>query len=106
MGARTKLSHGVSRRIRHIYPHKSRTVRQTEFCLTAPALSLLLGRHFLLQLFQPVQYDVDLRRGRLPPFGGHEHQEALAVWETRRNWEACSESACTGPQRAFPRLAT
>jgi hypothetical protein len=42
------------------------------------ASSLRPGRHAALQLFKPVQHDIDLRWGRLL-LAGLEHQEALAV---------------------------
>ncbi len=42
------------------------------------ASSLFPCGNFLLQLFKPVQHDVDLRQGR-SLFAGLEHQEALAV---------------------------
>jgi hypothetical protein len=41
--------------------------------------SFLPGRHAALQLFKPVQHDVDLCWCRLFLLGGLEHQEALAV---------------------------
>src|ERR1700684_3049060 len=41
--------------------------------------SLRAGRHAPLQLFKPVQHNIDLRRRRLLLLGGLEHQEALAV---------------------------
>src|SRR5712664_4679123 len=41
--------------------------------------SLLLCRHAALQLFKPVQHDVDLRRGGSLLLVWLEHQEALAV---------------------------
>ena len=42
--------------------------------------SLLLFRwHEAIQLFRPVQHDVDLRRRRLLAFDGPEHQEPLPI---------------------------
>src|ERR1700680_3476382 len=41
--------------------------------------SILPGRNFLLQIFKPVQHDVDLCRGRLLLPDGLDHQETLAV---------------------------
>src|SRR5229473_4291486 len=40
---------------------------------------LFPGGNFLLQLFKPVQHDVDLRRCRLRLLAGLEHQKALAI---------------------------
>src|ERR1700694_4159006 len=50
-----------------------------EMLLPTALDSLLPCRNFLLQLFKPVQHDVDLRRCRLLLLGGLEHQEALAI---------------------------
>ena len=47
--------------------------------LPATLGSLLSRRNFLLQLFKPVQHDVDSRRRQLLLLVGLEHQEALAV---------------------------
>src|SRR5712691_4949169 len=49
------------------------------------------GRHAALQLFKPVQHDVDLRRRRtlLVPL---DHQKSLVVWAdvvVRRKWAVC-----------------
>ena len=51
------------------------------------------GWHAALQLFKPVEYDIDLRRCRVPLRAGLEHQEALAA--TRRSWGTLPERAGT-----------
>src|ERR1700674_1122839 len=51
-----------------------------EMVLPTTLDSLRPGRHAALQLFKPVQHDVDLRRRRLRLLACLEHQEALAIW--------------------------
>src|ERR1700674_3811652 len=50
-----------------------------EMVLPTTLDSLRPGRHAALQLFKPVQHDVDLRRRRLRLLACLEHQEALAI---------------------------
>jgi hypothetical protein len=59
--------------------------------------SLLPFRSFLLQLFKPVQHDVDLRQGHLRLLEELEHQEALAVSRDNVSRErSCSQSCVSG----------
>jgi hypothetical protein len=61
--------------------------------------SLLLARlHAVLQLFKPIQHEVDLRRLRL--LSGFEHQEALARDTSYCNRVTMLVSVCTHPRTA------
>jgi hypothetical protein len=56
-----------------------RTWPMSEILFQTTLDSLLPCGNFLLQLFEPVQHDIDLRGRRLRLLDGLDHEEALAV---------------------------